>query len=54
MCSWLTIENTLAYYEICPFAVNYESVMSFSTGPSTQRMMVRSSYEVGKKFVRSS
>jgi hypothetical protein len=25
----LTIEKTLAYYEICPFFVNYESVMFY-------------------------
>jgi hypothetical protein len=25
--------ETLAYYEICPFPVNYESVMFYSTGP---------------------
>jgi hypothetical protein len=27
------VEKTLAYYEIWPFAVNYESVMFSSTGP---------------------
>ncbi len=26
MCMWLTIEKTLAYYELCPFSVNYKSV----------------------------
>ncbi len=25
--------KTLAYYEICPFSVNYESVMFYDTGP---------------------
>ncbi len=25
--------NGLAYYEICPFAINYEFVMLKSTGP---------------------
>jgi hypothetical protein len=29
----LTIEKALAYYEICPFSVYYESVMLYSTGP---------------------
>jgi len=25
--------KALAYYEICPFAVHYKSVISYSTGP---------------------
>jgi hypothetical protein len=25
-------QKTLAYYKICPFPVNYESVMLYSTG----------------------
>jgi hypothetical protein len=29
----MTIEKALAYYEICPFSVNYESVIFDSTGP---------------------
>ncbi len=29
----LTIEKTLAYYEICKCSVNYESLMFDSTGP---------------------
>jgi hypothetical protein len=33
----------LAYYEICQFFVNYESVMLYSTGP-------RTSYEVNAIF----
>ncbi len=30
---WLTLEKTLACYEIYPFFVNYESVKVYSTGP---------------------
>ncbi len=26
--------KALVYYEICPFAVNYESVMFYSAGPN--------------------
>jgi hypothetical protein len=26
-------KKTLAYYEICPFSVHYESVMIYDTGP---------------------
>jgi len=29
----LTIENTLAYYDIRPFTVNYESIMFYGTSP---------------------
>jgi hypothetical protein len=29
----LTIENPLAYFEICPFPINYEPVMFYCTGP---------------------
>jgi hypothetical protein len=29
----LTNEKALAYYEICNFTVDYESVMFYSTGP---------------------
>jgi hypothetical protein len=36
VCLWLKIEKTLAYYEICPFAVNYESVMFYSSGTKRQ------------------
>jgi hypothetical protein len=28
------LAKTLAYYEICPFFVHYESKMFYSTGPS--------------------
>ncbi len=31
ICFLLAIEKTLAYYEICHFPVNYESVMFYST-----------------------
>jgi hypothetical protein len=27
------MEKTLAYYKVCPFSVNYESVMSFTADP---------------------
>jgi hypothetical protein len=26
-------QKALAYFEICPFSVNYESVMFYDTGP---------------------
>jgi len=29
----VTVEKTLTYHEICPFSINYESVMFYSTGP---------------------
>ncbi len=29
------LEKTLAYYKICPFSVNYESVVFYSTGIGT-------------------
>ncbi len=28
----VTVEKTLTYHEICPFSINYESVMFYSTG----------------------
>ncbi len=33
VCLWLSIEKTLAYYEMWPYAVNYKSVMFNSTCP---------------------
>ncbi len=27
------MEKTLAYYKVCPFTLNYESVMSFTADP---------------------
>jgi hypothetical protein len=38
VCLWQTIKNTLAYYEIRPFAVNYESVMFYSNEPYTIKL----------------
>jgi len=32
------IKKTPAYYEICTFSVNYESVMFYSSGPRIQRL----------------
>ncbi len=31
VCLWLAMEKTLAYYKICSFIVNYESVMFYIT-----------------------
>ncbi len=36
VCLWLKIEKTLAYYEICAFAVDYESVMFYNSGTKRQ------------------
>jgi hypothetical protein len=35
----VSIEKTLAYYKICPFAVNYEFVMFYSTGPPNVQVL---------------
>jgi len=34
VCLLLALEKALAYLKICPFALNYESAMLYSTGPS--------------------
>jgi len=35
VCLFGPIQKTLAYYEICPFPVNHETVMFYNTGPWT-------------------
>jgi hypothetical protein len=41
VCLWLTIEKTLAYYKICKFPVNYESLLFYSIGPYPRQKTIR-------------
>ncbi len=41
--------KALAYHKLCPFIVNYESIMFYSTGPSSSSMVVELSTR-GLKF----
>jgi hypothetical protein len=40
--------HSLAYYEICPFSVNYESVMFYDTGPPVRNTIA---YSRVKSFI---
>jgi hypothetical protein len=44
-------KKTLAYYKIWPFAVNYESVMFYSTGPWSVNRKIVSNSSISKNLV---